>query len=71
MNASEPEAFAPTDRSAAVAPHRPRIAALRQRSSRFVTQSHALGVSRVRPRALLIAAGIAVFLYLLGRRLSE
>lgn len=39
--------------------------------ARFVTQSHALGVPMANPRALFIAAAIAVALYLIGRRLSH
>ena len=48
-----------------------RRALLSSRPQRFVMESHALGASRLRPGALLIATGIAVVLYLIGRRLSE
>lgn len=40
-------------------------------ATRFVTQSHALGRPIANPQALLIAAAIAVALYLIGRKLSD
>lgn len=43
----------------------------RRRSSRFVTQSHALGTPLANPAALAVAAAIAVALYLVGRKLSD
>lgn len=41
------------------------------RPGRFVMQSHALGAPIASPRALIIAAAIAVAVYLLGCRLSD
>ena len=41
------------------------------RSSRFVTQSHALGAPMASPTSLLVAAAIAVAVYLVGRRLVD
>ena len=39
--------------------------------ARYRPELHALGASFVSPRALVVAASIAVALYLIGRRLSE
>jgi len=41
------------------------------RRSRFVMESHLAGAPVYSPRAILIAATIAVALYLIGRRLSD
>ncbi len=40
------------------------------RSTRFVTQSHALSAPVASPRSVFIAATIALAIYLIGRRLS-
>lgn len=41
------------------------------RSPRFVTQSHALGAPMAKPASLILAAAIAVAVYLVGRRLVD
>ena len=41
-----------------------------RRNARFVTQSHALGAPAASPRALLIAAAVAVAVLVIGYRLS-
>ena len=41
------------------------------RRTRFVTQSHALGRPKASPLALMIAAAVAIAVYLLGCRLSD
>ncbi|MEO8937041.1 MAG: hypothetical protein ABI277_13770 [Burkholderiaceae bacterium] len=38
-------------------------------AARFVMQSHVLNAPRANPRALLVAAAIALALYLIGRRI--
>lgn len=40
-------------------------------SSRFVTQSHALGAPMASPASLIVAAAIAVAVYFVGRRLVD
>ncbi len=40
-------------------------------TARFVTQSHVLGARIANPRALFIAAAIAVALYIIGCKLSD
>ena len=42
-----------------------------RRNERFVTQSHALGGSAASPGALLIAAAVAVAVFVLGLRISR
>lgn len=42
-----------------------------RRMVRFVTQSHALGAPAASPGALLIAAAVAVAIFVLGLRLSR
>ena len=48
-----------------------RSSRLRKHSSRFVTQTHALGAPRARPSSLLIVGAVVVVLYVVGRRLSR
>ena len=47
------------------------VRARRPKPSRFVMQSHALSRPIANPKALLIAAAIAIALYLVGHRLSD
>lgn len=42
-----------------------------RRNARFVTQSHALGAPIASPRALLIAAAVALAVFVIGLRLSR
>lgn len=60
----------PAGLSSVVAPHRLRPER-RPKPMRFVTQSHALGRPMASPTALIIAAAVAIAVYLLGCRLSD
>ena len=52
-------------------PRRATTSANDARHVRFVTQSHALGAPKAKPGALLIAAAVAIAVFVIGLRLSR